>query len=100
MTQQPDLFTEDHLAPVLANADDWWLSTARRALRTLAATGRTFEAYDLTELGVDDPDHPNRWGALFRAAHNDGLIVPVGYAQSRRPGRSGGATRLWRGVAR
>lgn len=90
----------DHLSQVLENADDWWLSTARRALRTLAETGRTFEAYDLTELGVEDPDHPNRWGALFRAAYTAGLIEPVGYAQSRRPGRAGGLTRLWRGVAR
>lgn len=100
--EQPDLLSvaDDHLTQVHANADTWWRDSAERALRDLAASGRTFEAYDLTEMGVPDPDHPNRWGALFRAAHTAGLIEPVGYAQSRRPGRSGGLTRLWRGVAR
>lgn len=81
----------------LDNADDWWQSVAMRALRWLAATGQPFEAYDVTELGVPDPDHPNRWGALFRAAHTAGLIEHHGYTASRRPGRSGGLTRTWVG---
>lgn len=78
------------------NADAWWWSTAMSGVQALAASGREFDAYDLTELGVPEPDSPNRYGALFRAAHRAGVIVPVGYRQSRRPGRSGGSCRVWR----
>lgn len=80
-----------------AAADDWWMSSAMRALRWWADSGQPFEAFSLTELGVPDPDHPNRWGALFRAASTAGLIEHHGYTQSRRPGRSGGLTRTWVG---
>ncbi len=61
------------------NADPWWTSVAIRALRWLADSGRPFECYDLTELGVADPAHLNHWGPLFRAAHTAGLSQPHGY---------------------
>ena len=80
-----------------ANADAWWYDAARRALEWLAESGKPFDAYDLTELGVPDPDHPSRWGALFRVASSDGVIVPVGYRESKRPSRSGGVCRVWVG---
>lgn len=80
------------------NADPWWWSVAMRALSWLAADGRPFEAYDLTKLGVPDPDEPNRWGALFRSAAMAGVIVPAGYTRSRRPGRAGGLCRVWVGT--
>lgn len=79
-------------------ADDWWRSTAERALLWWAESGVEFDAFDLTQLGVPDPDHPNRWGALFGAAKATGLIEPVGYRQSRRPGRHGGVCRVWKGI--
>lgn len=47
-----------------------------------------------------DPDVPNRWGAMFNAAYKEGLIEPVGFAYSRRPTRSGGICRVWRGVSK
>ena len=84
----------------IENRDEFWWATAMRALRWLADAPGTFESYDLTELGVPDPDHPNRWGALFRAAHTAGTIRPAGYTQSRRPGRAGGLCRVWTGGAR
>lgn len=90
--------TTTHLEQVHDQADDWWRSTAGRALQWWAQTGLEFDAFDLTELGVPDPDHPARWGALFRAAHTAGLIRPVGYRQSRRPTRSGGVCRIWQGT--
>lgn len=82
---------------VANSADDWWRDTARRALADLAASGREFTAHDLTEAGVPEPDHPNRWGSLFRQANTAGLIVPVGYRPSTRPSRAGGVCRVWRG---
>lgn len=86
------------LLHVLEAADDWWKDCATRALEQLAATGARFDAHDLTELGVPDPDHPARWGALFQAAVRRGLIVPVGYRPARRPSRHGGVVRVWRGA--
>lgn len=95
--EEPD--TPPGLQRAIDNTDDQWRSMSMQALRHMAATGRTFSAFELSdELGLVDPDHPNRWGALFRRAHTAGLIEPVGYAQSRRPGRAGGSCRLWRGV--
>ena len=84
----------------IANTDEWWHSVAMRAMRWLAEAPGEFDAYDLTLLGVPAPDHPNRWGALFRAAHTAGVIEPAGYTQSRRPGRAGGCCRVWRGATR
>lgn len=81
------------------NADDWWKSSAMQGLKALAASGRDFDAYDVAQLGVPEPDHANRWGALFRAARQQGLIVPVGYHESKRPGRASGSCRVWRGTA-
>ncbi len=88
----------DHLAD--PDADTWWADCARRGIETLAKTGEAFDAYTLTELGLPDRDHPNRWGAMFNAAYKEGLIEPVGFAYSRRPTRSGGVCRLWRGVSK
>lgn len=80
------------------SSDDWWRSCAELALTWWAQSGKPFDAFDITQLGVPDPDHPARWGALFRHAHTAGLIVPVGYHQSQRPSRSGGVCSLWQGV--
>ncbi|WP_324650989.1 hypothetical protein [Georgenia sp. H159] len=90
--------TTKDLGTVQENADDWWRDSAERALRWWAQSGQPFDAFDITELGVPDPDHPARWGALFRAAYTSGLIQPIGYHQSRRPTRSGGVCRVWQGI--
>lgn len=85
-----------------AHRDSWTWFPARAALLQLAAetagTGTTFEAYALTERFGIEMDHPNRWGALFRCAATEGLIVQVGYVGSRRPSRAGGLVRTWRGT--
>lgn len=94
------MIPDDTLPIVLDNADDWWRDAAERALLWWAESGVPFDAFDLTEIGVPDPDHPNRWGALFQGAVQSGLIVPVGYRQSRRPTRHGGVCRVWKGVHR
>lgn len=81
------------------NADAWWKATADQAIRALAETGRVFDAYALAEAGVPEPDHPSRWGPRFLAAARAGVIVPAGYASSRRPATAGSAVRVWRGAA-
>lgn len=63
-----------------------------------------FTSDDTRRLSGDpDPDHQanganNVIGADFRKAHKLGLIVPVGYTQSKEPKRKGGMIRQWRGT--
>lgn len=78
--------------------DPWWEAGAMKAIETLASTGRLFTAADLTDLGVDDPDHPCRWGSVFAKAKQLGLIKKAGYGPSRRAGRSGGVCARWVGA--
>jgi len=88
------------LARATDNRDPWSWYPALEAVTAEAASGRTFEAFDLEERYGVTLDHPNRWGALFSSAAGQGLIEHVGYAKSRRPSRSGGLCRTWRGVLR
>lgn len=86
------------LTTVRDQGDDWWRDSAERAVRWWAESGMPFDAYDVTLLGVPDPDHPSRWGGLFSAMKADGIIEPIGYRESRRPSRHHGVCRIWRGT--
>lgn len=82
-----------------ANTDVWWASTAMSAIQAIAATGREFQAFDLVEdYGLVEPDTGKRWGGLLNAAAKQGVIVPVGFARSRRPSAAGALCRTWRGA--
>jgi hypothetical protein len=73
-----------------------WLEAAQPGLMRMAATGRTFQAYDLVEGGfVSEAPRPHLWGGLFGRAVAAGHIVAAGTAPSKRP--SGRRTvGLWR----
>ncbi len=88
----------DPISQALDNADWWWRDCADRALTHCCESGREFTADDLRELGVPEPDHPNRWGALFAGAHARGVIEPVRFSTSSRRARHGGTYRVWRGA--
>lgn len=66
------------------NAERPWWDSAMGRLKAFAASGLDFDAYDLTEAGVGDPDHANRWGALFNAARTQVLIDRTGEDQRTR----------------
>jgi hypothetical protein len=88
------------MSQAIALADLDWEADAHEALAKVAKLGKPFDAFSLTEVAeLREPPHPNQWGPLFRNAYRDGLIRPVGYHQSRRPGRSGGACRVWKAAA-
>ncbi|ALV44698.1 hypothetical protein MB46_03405 [Arthrobacter alpinus] len=75
-----------------------WGDDAMDALEAQAATGKPFDAYQMQQRqGLRDPDQPNQWGPLFREGSRRGIIQAVGYHESQRPGRSGGACRVWVG---
>lgn len=77
--------------------DSDWSVLGLIQIRHLADRGEPFSSFDLTEAGLPNPENPAKWGALFREAHKDGVIVPVGYLQSRRPSRHRSIVRLWVG---
>ncbi|PKQ22320.1 MAG: hypothetical protein CVT65_13960 [Actinobacteria bacterium HGW-Actinobacteria-5] len=83
---------------VHSNADGWWRDCAERAVMWCAAAGFPFSADTLTELGVPDPDVPQRWGSLLSTFHRRGLIELVGFKTSPRQSRQGGVVRVWRGT--
>lgn len=89
----------DGAQQAIDNADDWWRSTALLAIREMARSGQEFTADDIRELGVTEPDQPNRWGGAFLTIAREGLIEAVGARRSTRGPRNGSLVRVWRGVA-
>lgn len=83
---------------IVANWDAWGRDCNGRALLHLARTRLAFTADDMPETGAPEPDARGRMGALFRLAHQQGLIEPVGYQPSAREGRNGSIVRVWRGT--
>ncbi len=73
-----------------------WIAAAQHGLSKMAATGRTFQAYDLVEGGfVTEAPRPHLWGALLTRAAAAGQIVRAGTAPTKRA--SGRRTvGLWR----
>lgn len=80
--------------------DAWWMDGASRAVRAMAATGRSFQMFDVAEeYGLPEPSTPKLWGALASKMRAEGVIRPVGFAASKRPTVAGSACRVWRGAA-
>lgn len=88
----------DHLLQIHEDGPEEWKEHAHEVMDMLAAEGNPFDSMHLTELGVPDPHHPSQWGALFRTYASKGLIEPLHFGYSRRPTRSGGICRTWRGT--
>lgn len=92
------------LAQAEENRDPWSWYPAKAAMLQIAAetaaSGGVFEAFDLTDRYGVVLDDSSRWGPLFASAARDGLIEHAGFAVARRPSRSGGITRTWRGTAK
>jgi hypothetical protein len=92
---QPTLFDPPNTS---AHCDDWWMAGCLEAIRTLAATGRPFQAYDLLALGLAEPERSSWWGCAFKRAKAEGVIRRAGYAPSRRPTVRGSACAEWVGA--
>lgn len=100
-----DQLERDTLAPpsesgvntAIRHRDDVWWGQAMSGIGLLALAGEPFDAFDLQSVGVGEPDHPGRYGALFMSASKAGVIEKVGFHQSKRPGRSGGVCAVWMG---
>lgn len=74
-----------------------WRQEADRAVRSLARSGQTFSAEDVTAV-AGRPIHPNAVGALLSSWKRRGLIEPVGFGQAERRERHASRMLQWRGV--
>lgn len=76
-----------------------WAEACDNAIRQLAKRGVPFQASDLIREGlVDEPDHPNRWGARFSAARAAGIIRHAGVVPSSRATVHRSLCRQWIGT--
>lgn len=76
-----------------------WAAKCDKAIADMAARGVVFQAADLIAEGlVDEPDHPNQWGARFQVAARAGIIRAAGYGPSKRATVHKSACRLWVGA--
>lgn len=73
-----------------------WMADAHTKLVEVAAEGKPFTAYTLTQAGLRQPPSPAMWGTLFREAARLRLITHRGWVPSERPGRKGGVCSQWR----
>ncbi|WP_394253677.1 hypothetical protein [Arthrobacter pityocampae] len=75
-----------------------WQQQGLALIAQLADEGKPFDAYSLSQRGLEKPAHPNHWGALFRVAHSHGLIEVCAIHTSARPERAKGLCRVWIGA--
>lgn len=83
---------------ILGHSDSWWRDCAERAVMQCVAAGHPFSNDTLTDMGVPEPDVPQRWGSLLSTFHRRGLIEVVGFKTSPRQSRQGGVVRIWQAV--
>jgi hypothetical protein len=69
------------------------------AIEAAALTGQPFDAFTLTQAGLEAPPSPSMWGSLFREAARNKIIRLAGIHESERPSRSRGLCRVWMGAA-
>ncbi len=75
-----------------------WRERAEQLIQQFAARGAVFTADDLRDQGLDEPDQPNQWGALFKVMQEEKVITMVGFTSSRRDGRHSSVIRQWTGA--
>jgi hypothetical protein len=100
--KQEYLFTEEHIGEkrmiegvkkVWGNEVAPWKERALEAIVDVAIHNDVFTADDVrdwaNDVGLEEPHHPNAWGAAFRVALTSGVMNRTGrYVKSRRPNQN------------
>lgn len=90
---------DDGQRTALFATDIRWRQAAERAIEDLARSGLEWSIEDVTDrVGRALGSPRNALGGLISTAARRGLIVKVGYRQSREPSRAGGVVAVWRGA--
>lgn len=71
-------------AQVTENTPNEWVVNADGVIATMASSGTEFTAEDVRDFTGDPPHHHNAMGARILAAVKQGIIVRVGFTNSRR----------------
>jgi len=83
------------IAAVLEDYDSSWSEDAIATIVGISLAQETFSAEDLRNA-IRTPPRSAQYGAAFRNAQAQGLIVAVGYRQSTTKTRNNGSHKLWR----
>lgn len=88
---------QDGMARV-GQLDPQWATECDKRIARFAARGIPFQAADLIADGLDEPPHPNCWGARFGKNARDGIIRHHGYSPSKRATVHGSICKTWIGT--
>ena len=88
---------------VLANAGDGWRERALSVVFDVATDNRELTMADVRRRGVsdglDEPHHPNAWGALLKAAAQEGWIEQTeSFRQSDLQSARARMVRVWKSL--
>lgn len=91
----------DGMAAAEASTTVEWATACDAAILVMARRGVPFQAADLIAEGlVDEPEHPNQWGARFGVAARAGVIRPDGAVPSKRATVHRSLCRQWIGTGK
>jgi len=85
-------------AKVSKHTPDEWKNTVDGVILSMAASGEEFTAEDVREFAGDPPNHHNAMGARFLSAVKQGIIVRIGFANSRRKRSHAAVIAVYRGA--
>jgi hypothetical protein len=85
-------------AKVSDNTPDEWRNSVDGIIMAMASSGEEFTAEDVRDYAGDPPNHHNAMGARFLAAAKSGVIVRVGFANSRRKRSHAAVIAVYRGA--
>lgn len=75
---------DEGAARVTDNTPNEWVLAADGVIASMASSGSEFTAEDVRDFTGDPPHHHNAMGARILAAVKQGIIVRVGFTNSRR----------------
>lgn len=85
-------------AKVTDNTPEYWKQAVDGVIAAMASSGEEFTAEDVREFSGDPPNHHNAMGARILTAIKRGLIVRVGFTNSRRKRSHAAVIAVYKGV--
>jgi hypothetical protein len=90
---------DEGAAKVSDNTCNEWVMACDGVIASMAANGSEFTAEDVRDFCGDPPHHHNAMGARFLTACKHGVIVKVGYTNSRRKRSHAATIAVYKGKA-
>jgi hypothetical protein len=84
------------MAQVEAHTPDGWAAAARSVIIDLSNRLPGFTSDDIWATGLPKTREPRALGPVLARLAREGVIVPVGYQQTRQASRNAAPVRVWR----